>query len=69
MARVKRYEEYLPAEEQDARTVIKMDRLRKKTRKGDLAGNTFEDLTNPEKDKLLKALAVQAGLIDDSDDS
>jgi hypothetical protein len=38
-------------------------------RKTSLGGKSFEDLTNPEKDLLLKALAVKAGLIDDSDDA
>ena len=41
---------------------------RRAARVSDLAGNTFEDLTPPQKDKLLKQLAVAAGLIEDSDD-
>jgi len=44
------------------------DRVRKADRRSGLAGKTFESMTNPQKDKLLKALAVRAGLIDDSDD-
>ena len=37
-------------------------------RAADLAGNTFEELTPPQRDKLLKQLAVAAGLIEDSED-
>jgi hypothetical protein len=40
---------------------------RSKTRSDVLATKTFEDLTPPQKDMLLKALAVKAGLILDSD--
>lgn len=41
---------------------------RLKTAKAGLDGKTFEDLTPKEKDSLLKQLAIQAGLINDSDD-
>jgi hypothetical protein len=42
---------------------------RLKARKSATQSKTFETLTPAEKDKLLKALAVRAGLIQDSDDS
>jgi hypothetical protein len=41
---------------------------RKKDREATLKGKTFEDLSPPEKDKLLKAVAVRLSLIDDSVD-
>lgn len=44
-------------------------RARKRTRARALRGKTFESLTPPQKDKLLKALAVKAGLIEDSEDA
>jgi len=34
-----------------------------------LSTKTFEELSNAEKDRLLKALGVARGLIEDSDDS
>ena len=37
-------------------------------RRASLKDKTFESLTAPEKDKLLKQLAVQFGLIADSED-
>ena len=46
----------------------KAKKARQVARKGDLSGKTFEQLNNPQKDALLKQLAVQAGLIEDSDD-
>jgi hypothetical protein len=33
--------------------------------KTSLKGKTFDELTGPEKDDLLKALAIQAGLIEE----
>jgi hypothetical protein len=33
--------------------------------KTSLEGKTFDELTGPEKDDLLKALAIQAGLIEE----
>lgn len=47
----------------------KVGRKRAKSRQQELGGKTFESLTPAEKDKLLKHLAVRAGLIDDSDDT
>lgn len=34
-----------------------------------LRTKSFEDMTNKQKDRLLKQLAVQAGLIEDTDDT
>jgi hypothetical protein len=48
------------------KTSAKTKRRREEGRK--MKGKTFEQLSQSEKDVLLKALAVQAGLIDDSDD-
>ena len=45
------------------------DATRKRSRRDAVKAKTFETLTPAEKDKLLKALAVRAGLIQDSDDS
>jgi len=42
---------------------------REDSRKDFLKGKTFEDLTEAEKGRLLKAVAVHLGLIVDSDDS
>jgi len=41
---------------------------RKVARKGALKGKTLESLTPKQRDQLLKELAIQAGLIEDSDD-
>ena len=46
----------------------KAAKARQQARKTDFAGKTFEQLTGPQKDALLKQLAVQAKLIEDSDD-
>jgi hypothetical protein len=46
----------------------KQKRTRLTGRMTTLSGKVFESMTPPEKDLLLKALAVAAGLIDDSDD-
>jgi len=50
----------------DKKAAEKTKKQREKGRK--MAGKTFEQLSQKQKDVLLKALAVQAGLIDDSDD-
>lgn len=47
----------------------KAKKAREDGRKSGLSGKVFEDLTGNEKDTLLKALAVKAGLIEDSDDA
>ena len=47
----------------------KAARARAAERHGALSTKTFEELTGQEKDLLLKAVAVQLGLIADSDDS
>jgi hypothetical protein len=50
-----------PAAEQAARA-------KRKSRRNAARAKTFETLTPPEKDQLLKTLAIRAGLITDSDD-
>lgn len=42
-------------------------RQRAKDRSTSFEGKTFEDLNGPEKDVLLKHIAVKLGLIQDSD--
>ena len=44
------------------------ERALQRGRRSSLKGKTFEALSVPEKDKLLKQLAVQFGLIEDSAD-
>lgn len=46
---------------------VKAAEKRKATRKKSLTTKTFEQLSNAEKDQLLKTLAVQAGLVQDSE--
>lgn len=41
---------------------------RREGRRGKLKGKTFEALSQQEKDTLLKQLAIQAGLLEDSED-
>lgn len=49
------------------RATGKTARDRKASRTIDVSQKTFEDLTNPEKDALLKELFIRMGLIQDSD--
>lgn len=44
-------------------------RVRGEARRAGIRGKTFDQLTQREKDMLLKQVAVQLGLIEDSDDS
>jgi hypothetical protein len=53
----------------DQQAEKKAKKSREDSRKSALSGKAFEDLSGNEKDLLLKALAVQAGLIADSDDA
>ena len=50
------------------RTTAAQTQQRQATRSTALAAKTFETLSTAEKGKLLKAVAVQMGLIQDSDD-
>lgn len=51
--------------EQQAKVAAQANR---RGRRGTLAGKTFEQLTQPQKDMLLKQVAIQLGLIEDSSD-
>ena len=53
----------------EERTKKKAQTARHAARHASLSTKTFEDLSNAEKDQLLKALGVAMGLIEDSDDS
>lgn len=46
----------------------KAAKQRKETRVSSFSGSTFEQLTAPQKDALLKHLAVQAGVVEDNDE-
>jgi len=52
----------------DSTTRRRAQRSRRSERAARFREVTFETLTAKQKDRLLKELAVQAGLIDDSDD-
>lgn len=56
------------AKQADLRTAVQGQR-RQEARRTTLVSKTFENLSNKEKDKLLKSIAVQLGLIQDSDDA
>jgi len=64
--------EAIRARDLPGRAEEKAERLaheaRGKARQGSVEGSTFESLSAKQKDVLLKQLAIQAGLIEDSDD-
>lgn len=67
MARAAKRVRDLPGQS-ERQTDERARRSRGKARGDSLRGVSFERLTAKQKDTLLKELAVQAGLIDDSDD-
>lgn len=69
MAEALRAKAVAPQQHREAEQRRDRKRRRLESLREDLSAKTFEELTAPERTKLLKLVAIRLGLIKDSDDA